>query len=83
MNLLTMMRSLSSSSGSMLVPWTRKAWATNVMRKKQNSTATERSWTSSQSARQICERDASRGGASASSGSTMERSTPVVFSMPT
>ena len=36
----------------MLVPCTRKAWATNVMRKKQKSTATERSCSSSHSARQ-------------------------------
>ena len=32
----------------MLVPCTRKACATKVIRKKQNSTATERSWRNSQ-----------------------------------
>ena len=35
----------------MLVPWTRKAWATKAIRKKQNSTATERSCRNSQTAR--------------------------------
>ena len=77
MNLLTMIRSLSSSSGSMLVPWTRKAWATKVMRKKQNSTATERSWTSSQRARQIWERVSSRGGVMVRPASPAMGSTPV------
>ena len=35
----------------MLVPCTRKAWATKVIRKKQKRTATARSWSSSQKAR--------------------------------
>ena len=57
-----MMRSLSASRGSMLVPCTRKAWATKVIRKKQKRTATDRSCASSHSARQIWERVSSRGG---------------------
>jgi hypothetical protein len=77
MNLFTMMRSLSSSSGSMLVPWTRNAWATKVMRKKQKRTATERSWTSSHSARQIWERVSSRGGVIVRPASPAMGSTPV------
>ena len=66
----------------MLVPCTRKAWATKVIRKKQKSTATERSWRNSQHRAQDAPAGAARGagpgladagGASASAGPGLSR----------